>query len=216
MIYNQVERIVNAGRERGSMRKILVINGSITEKSKSFALAKEFAELAKDSGDGGIVEYVDLSKVDYPILDAKLLSDMHNSDYSDGRLATADSVARNFAEADVYVVAVPNYNMLTSTQLVNYIHLIMREGVTYTSHNGEYEGLMTDKRAVVIYTSGGDSALGDNYSFGSRFIESALSSLGIMDIIVFRVDNLMYEDGAANYANAKSQLADLASDYLIY
>lgn len=194
-------------------RKILLITASLSEDALSTRIASEFAHSAALSGDGGIVERIDLSKANLPRMSKRMIDAFANGT-EQGDCPDVVSLVDSFLSADVYVIAVPNYNKLTSSEVVDLLNLLSLDERVYG--RGSQTGKLGNKRAVVIMTSGQDSLSGDDYSFGSRYVESVLSQFGIMDIIVERVDDTDNDKGKKKLEAALCELRDIASDYLIY
>ena len=194
-------------------RKILVISASYSDESLSRSLAMEFATSAARSGDGADVEELYLPSVAFPRMTANLMNAFATGTETDERIAVLPYIEQ-FLGSDIYVFAIPNYNKLTSAEIVDYLNVLSLDSRIYD--RASRCGGLGNKRAVIVMTSGGDSLSGEDYSFGSRYVESVLSQFGIMDIIVVRVDDTNNRRGKKKLEAAMAELQDIASDYLIY
>ena len=194
-------------------RKILLIKAGLSPDSLSADIATRFVNMACNSGEGAIVETLDLSKENIPRMTFDMITAFKEGNEKN---VCADALfyVEKFLSADIYVFAMPNYNKLTSSETVDLLNILSLDERIFgrTSKLGK----LGNKRAVIIMTSGKDSMSGENYSFGTRYVESVLSEFGVMDIIVERVDDTDNHKGKKKLDAALAELEDIASDYLIY
>ena len=104
-------------------RKILLITASVSEQSLSTDIAERFVADACASGEGGICEKMDLCNEDIPRMTSELVRA-----FGDGTIVEVCPKALEYVEkflnADIYVFALPNYNKLTSADVVSLLNLL--------------------------------------------------------------------------------------------
>ena len=70
-------------------------------------------------------------------------------------IAISDRLIDEFLASDCFVIGVPMYNFNVPSTFKAYIDQIVRAGKTFAGGPTGYEGLVKDKRALFITTSGG-------------------------------------------------------------
>lgn len=147
------------------MDKILFINACVKPGSRTLDLAKTL--LQKLEGD---VEEVKLYEMPLPVLE---LSGMalrnhaaENNDFSDPVFA----VAKQFASADVIVIAAPYWDLMFPAVLKTYLENITVSGITFRySSQGRPESLCKAKYLHYVTTAGG--FIGQN-DFGFSYVKA--------------------------------------------
>lgn len=193
------------------MRRILHVNSSPrTTQSKSLALALTFLDCRREAEPGTEVDTWNLFDEPLPAYGATA-ADAKMAAFAGQPLTTeqtaewdqAQRVFERFAAADDYVFNVPMWNHGVPYVLKQWIDLITQPGWVFGfDFEQGYHGLLQDKRAFVVYTSGVYQA-GRPASFGSdfhsTFFNDWLRFVGISDIreVTFGGNNLMYPDAAA-------------------
>ena len=87
------------------------------------------------------------------------------------------------------MIATPIYNFSVPAALKAWIDLICREKITFIYENDRARGLLANKRATVIITSGGTIADTD-VDYASNYIQHILEFIGILDVSVIDVTGL--------------------------
>ena len=96
-------------------------------------------------------------------------------------LAQSDALVSELQAADDIVIAVPVYNFSVPAAFKAWIDLVCRTNTTFTYENGNPQGLLMNKRAFVVITSGG--TLGDReIHYSSGYVKHILSFIGIKDV----------------------------------
>ncbi len=96
-------------------------------------------------------------------------------------LALSDTLVAELEAADVIVIGLPVYNFGVPAALKAWIDLVARAGRTFRYTPDGPVGLLTGKRAVVAFASGG-TPFGADYDYASRYLTQALGFLGITDV----------------------------------
>jgi len=99
-------------------------------------------------------------------------------------------LATEFANADTYLFAVPMYNFGVSAGLKTYIDLISRAGISFQYTESGPKGLLKNKKAYVIITTGG-TKLGTEVDHVTNYMTTFLNFLGIEDIEFINSDLIM-------------------------
>jgi FMN-dependent NADH-azoreductase len=123
-------------------------------------------------------------------------------------VAISDAYIAQLLAADVLVISAPIYNFTLPAALKGWIDQVARAGVTFKySGPGEFEGLVTGKKAYVVVTSGG-VPLGSDFDFLSPYLRSVLGFVGITDVVFIDASGLAF-DAAASIERAEKQIDEL-------
>ena len=96
-------------------------------------------------------------------------------------LAQSDALVSELQGADDIVIAVPMYNFSVPAAFKAWIDLVCRDGITFVYENDASRGLLTNKRAFVVITSGGTHG-GSQSDFSTGYIKHVLNFIGIDDV----------------------------------
>ena len=145
------------------MKKILFVNACFKEGSRTNELARHLLDKLE-----GEIETVDLYEESLKPLDAELLSKrdelLKSGKTDDGFLR----LARQFASADIIVVAAPYWDLLFPAVLRTYLENITVCGITFRySDKGIPVGLCKAEKLYYVTTAGG--FIGEN-NFGFDYI----------------------------------------------
>ncbi|MEM7296455.1 MAG: NAD(P)H-dependent oxidoreductase [Pseudomonadota bacterium] len=124
-------------------------------------------------------------------------------------LAPSDELVAELKAADVVVLGVPIYNFSVPAAVKAWIDQVARAGVTFQYTENGPKGLLTNKRAIVVITSGGTKS-GSEIDFATDYMRHVLGFLGIEDVEVVAADQLMV-DQAASMARAEAVVGTLAA-----
>ena len=179
------------------MDKILFINACVRPNSRT----KELAEVLLNSLNGNMQE-VRLQELSLPFLDLKAMEKRNKAtndkDFSDSIF----DLAKQFAEADVIVIAAPYWNLMFPAALKAYLENITVTGITFFYNDrGVPQSLCKAKNLYYVTTSGGFIEQND---FGFSYIKTlAQNFFGItrieryaaegLDILGADVEKIMYD-----------------------
>ncbi|MDD9910327.1 MAG: NAD(P)H-dependent oxidoreductase [Ahrensia sp.] len=124
------------------------------------------------------------------------------------RLFGSDALVRELQAADVIVIGVPIYNFSVPATLKAWIDQVARANVTFRYTPDGPVGLLENKKAYVVMTSGG-TEVGGPIDFASGYVKHVLGFLGITDVTLVNADRLMADEQAALDA-AHEQIAKAA------
>ena len=94
-------------------------------------------------------------------------------------LALSDELVAELKVADIIVIGAPMYNLGIPTQLKSYFDFIARPRVTFQYTANGPEGLLKDKKAIVLAASGG---MYDEDNNVTNYLKAILGFVGITDV----------------------------------
>ncbi|MGX7729049.1 FMN-dependent NADH-azoreductase [Rhodococcus sp. 2H158] len=207
------------------MTKLLHVNASARgEHSQSLAIARAFVEALADRRPDLEVDTLDLFSADLPefgtvAADAKMAVFGGQEQTAEQKAAwdAARAVFDRFAAADVYVFNVPMWNAGVPYVLKQWIDIVTQPGWAFGfDPTTGYEGLLTGKRALAVYTSGVYAPgvpLEFGADFATTFFDDWLRFVGITDTEVVRFAPTVLtgapdEDLAGHVAHAQKLAAN--------
>ena len=119
-------------------------------------------------------------------------------------LQASDSFVQSLQAADILVIATPMYNFSVPATLKAWIDQIARANVTFRYTEDGPVGLLENKKAYIVVTSGG-TEVGGTKDFGTGFLVHVLDFVGITDVQVINAGLLMADETAA-LNNARSAI----------
>lgn len=124
-------------------------------------------------------------------------------------LALSDALIAEISEADVLVIGLPVYNFGVPAAFKAWVDQIARAGVTFQYTENGPEGLLSGKRAIVVYASGG-VPMGSPVDFASGHARQVLNFIGIEDVQFVAAEG-MNMDADASLKAANDAIAALAA-----
>ncbi|MBD2810556.1 FMN-dependent NADH-azoreductase [Xenorhabdus sp. Vera] len=143
------------------MSNVLVLKSSILAQfSHSNKMAGYFIEKWRANSSDSNITIRDLAENPVPVLDGELVGALRSSDAElterqKSALALSDELITELKTHDVIVITAPMYNFAIPTQLKTYFDLVARAGVTFRYTENGPEGLLKDKRVVILTSRGG-------------------------------------------------------------
>lgn len=108
-------------------------------------------------------------------------------------LALSDELIAEVRAADLLVIGVPIYNFGVPAALKAWIDQICRAGETFRYTENGPVGLLENKRAIIVITSGGTRSDSD-IDFATPHMRQVMRFIGINDVKFVLADNLMTDD----------------------
>ena len=186
--------------------KIYQIDSSARKKgSTSRALAKKVLEKIKKPGDEVVYRDLDdemlfvsgLTESGMKIA-KKDQTKMHKKMFK-----LSDTLVRELKESDIIIISAPIYNYGPPATLKAWSDLAARIGETFRfKPNGRREGLLKNKRAYLVITSGG-TKLNSKEDFLTPWLKFILNFFGIKKIDVVSADQM-----ALNYKKSIKDAED--------
>ena len=178
------------------------------ERSHSTKIAQAYIEQAKKNIPDLELNHINPWSLNLPEFDG----DMLNAKYSviRGTDPSADEVSAwsnvknifdEFNNADHYLFSVPMWNFNIPYKLKHYIDIITQPGMSwsYTPEDG-YKGLMTDKTATIIYSTGdgyGEGTGFESFDMQKPYVNLWLTFLGFKKIERVVVDRTLFDADTA-------------------
>ena len=174
------------------------------ERSHSTKIAQAYLEQAKKNIPDLELNHINPWSLNLPEFDG----DMLNAKYSviRGTDPSADEVSAwsnvknifdEFNNADHYLFSVPMWNFNIPYKLKHYVDIITQPGMSwsYTPEDG-YKGLMTDKTATIIYSTGdgyGEGTGFESFDMQKPYVNLWLTFLGFKKIERVVVDRTLFD-----------------------
>ena len=192
--------------------KIYQIDSSARkEGSTSRALAKKLLEKIKKSGDEVI--YRDLN--DEMVFVTGLTESGMNIDLKDQNenhkkmFKLSDQLVKELKESDIIIISAPIYNYGPPATLKAWSDLAARVGETFRfKPNGRREGLLKNKKAYLVITSGG-TKLNSSEDFLTPWLKFILNFFGIEKIDIICADQMAL-DYDKSIKDAEKQIENIS------
>ena len=177
-----------------SKRNILRIDASMRrQKSVSRMLADEMVSALGSRKPGVNLTSRDLAAgigiVNAAWIEAERTSEENRTPDQRALLAQSDALVAELQAADDIVIATPIYNFSVPAALKAWIDLICRNKITFVYENDTPRGLLSNKQATVIVTSGGTVAETE-IDYATGYIRHILGFIGVRDVTVIDVTGL--------------------------
>ena len=155
--------------------KILFINACVREESRTFILATELL-----AGMNGNIETLNLGGLDLKPLNEQRIKTRLND-------PNEQVYAKQFADADVIVIAAPMWDLSFPALLKLYIENVNITGVTFKYTETGIKGLCKAKKLYYVSTAGGKFVK----DYGFLYINALATSLyGIEEVKLFYAEGL--------------------------
>lgn len=178
------------------MPNLLRIDSSPMAGAASFSrqLTDEFVRRWQERHPDGTVVTRDLAATVLPVLDAQWIAAAYTPESARtaeqrAALAASDTLTSELQAADEYVLGVPMHNFSIPGTLKLWIDQVARSGKTFTYAGGAPAGLLRDKSATLILTSGGNYEPGTPAAamdFVEPYLRSVFGFMGVTDLRIVR------------------------------
>lgn len=177
------------------MSKLLVLKSSILgEHSQSNQLIEAAIEGKAD------VVVRDLAANPLPVLDVAAMTAINGGDDLADELkevqALSNTLVQELKDADTVLIGAPMYNFMVPTQLKNWFDLQARAGVTFAYTENGPQGLIEDKKVVVVTTRGGIHK-GASTDHVTGYLKTMLGFFGITSVEFVYAEALSMGDESA-------------------
>lgn len=171
------------------MTKLLWIEASPRgAASMSTAVAQAFLEACQKANPDVEVERCPLFAMDLPAFDATaaagkyaILAGTETPPESEAAWARVLACIEAFRRADLYLVSIPMWNFSIPYRLKQYLDVIVQPGHTFRRTEAGYEGLVTGRRAVFVFSSGGDFTAMPAYDMQKPYVRQIFGFMGITE-----------------------------------
>ena len=100
-------------------------------------------------------------------------------------IAVSNAYVDELLAADQLVITTPIYNLSLPAALKAWIDQVVRYGRTFVKSESGFEGLVRNKRALILVSSGSDfrpTSPGGAYNFLEPYLRAVLGFIGITDV----------------------------------
>ncbi len=183
------------------------------EMSTSRKLSRSFINEYKKNNPNDIVKEIDLYKSDVDFLQSQDLYAMLNNENS----KVLES-ANEFKEADKYIFVSPMWNLSIPAILKAYLDYITYAGVTFKYTENGPVGLLENKKAIYILSTGGiySTPEGDMANGAKHYIEGLMRFLGVNDVETFMLEGTNFlpkEEVDKSFEQLNNTLLDIANKW---
>lgn len=198
------------------MSKILAITASPRgERSVSRALTTTFARLWSQEHPQDTILLRDIGHHPVPhVTEAWVVGSFAppeaQTPESKAAIAVSDQLVDEFLSADRYIFGVPMYNLNIPSTFKAYIDQIVRAGKTFAVGPNGYEGLVKNKKALFITSSGGSFPSGSPmgaYNFQEPYLRAIFGFIGVTDVTFVVADSMNQGEDAAKVSREKAETA---------
>lgn len=174
------------------MKKLLhIIATPRNEESRTLKVSRAFLEVFKSTHSDYRIEELNLFEEELPLLTVKRVDGKYallaGKDLT-GELEQAWQAIiahiERFLSADSYLLSVPMWNFSIPYALKHYLDIILQPKYLfrYTEHGAE--GLVKNRKMVIITSRGGDYSAGESrsYDFQEPYLRHVFGFVGISDI----------------------------------
>lgn len=172
------------------------------ERSHSNAVAAAFLDAYTTANPGAKVRTENLFEMDLPPFDGHTIQGkyniFHSKEYTPEEKAAwekVEAVIELFASYDRYVISSPMWNFQIPYTLKHFLDVIVQPGYTFTmDENGQYKGLLENKKAFVALAKGGQYPAGtpfEAYDHETPYLTMILGFMGITDVGVVAAEGML-------------------------
>lgn len=197
---------------------ILHLDSSILgTQSVSRQLTADVVQQLRAADPSAQVSYRDLAADPVPVSDGALMRARatpapERSAEQAALVSRADAVMAELLVTDVLVIGAPMYNFSIPSQLKAWIDLVSVAGVTFRYGPNGAEGMLENKRAIIVATAGGRHAGQPSGRAHADYLRLLLAFLGVGDVRVIAAEGLAMGPAVRDpaLAAARGQVAELA------
>ena len=194
--------------------KIYQIDSSARkEGSTSRALAKKLLDKIKKPGDEIVYRDLDDEMVFVSGLteSGMKIEKKDQTEHHKKMFDLSDTLVKELKDSDIIIISAPIYNYGPPATLKAWSDLAARVGETFKfKPNGRREGLLKNKRAYLVITSGG-TKLNSNEDFLTPWLRFILNFFGIEKIDIICADQMAL-DYEKSIRDAEKQIENISRD----
>ena len=191
--------------------KIYQIDSSARkEGSTSRSLAKKLLDKIKKPEDEVVYRDLDDEMVFVSGLteSGMKIEEKDQTEYHKKMFELSDKLVKELKESDVIIISAPIYNYGPPATLKAWSDLVARVGETFKfKENGRREGLLRNKRAYLVITSGG-TKLNSKEDFLTPWLKFILNFFGIEKVDIISADQMAL-DYEKSIRDAETQISNI-------
>lgn len=171
------------------MSKTLVVTYTPREGSNTKKLVDHFLSLANGKTE---IEILDIAKNPVPMFLEKEINLYVKRNFGGQELTAEESeilkpidqICDQVLNADYVVLAYPVYNFTFPGPVKCWFDALIQSGKTFKYVDGEFKGMLTNKKALVLTTSGGDYATNAAWDFSTPLVHGEFGFIGMESKVV--------------------------------
>jgi FMN-dependent NADH-azoreductase len=169
-------------------------------RSASLDVARAYLEAYRAAHPDHLIDVLDLWSIELPEFDGDALdakyADLSGTPLSEGQQQAWTGIrrlAQRLHDADALLFSVPLWNFSIPYKLKHFIDVVSQRNILFSFDERGLQGLLKDKKAVVIYARGLDYSTGSDtpahsFDFQRPYMEAWLRSVGVK-----RVESVVVE-----------------------
>jgi len=168
--------------------KTLFVNACVRPESRTKILADYLLDKL-----GGEIEEVNLEKENIQPLNYETMLARDEMIKNPGGSDYMLKYAKQFAAADIIVIAAPYWDLSFPAMVKNYLESVTVQGVTfYYNEEGIPQGLCKAQKVYYVMTAGGPTSMPEqSFNFGFDYVKGLCQMLyGIKDVKCFKAEML--------------------------
>lgn len=201
------------------MKKTLVVSYTPRHGSNTKKLLDHFLELSEGKTK---IEVLDIAKHAPDMFLEKPLNAYVKRNFGGAELTKEeekslegiDKMCQQLLDADYVVLAYPVYNFTFPGPVKCWFDAVIQSGKTFKYTESGFEGLLKNKKALVITTSGGDYASNSAWDFSTPLVQGQFSFMG-METKVITAGGMSLSEDKTNESlnNAKSKIESIVETW---
>ena len=148
--------------------------------------------------------------INQQIINGLYVEDSQKSFEQKEALKLSDAIVEDVNNHDTIVISTPIYNFSAPAVLKAWADLVARVNKTFSYTENGPVGLLKDKKAYVVISSGG-TKVGSEIDFFTPWMKHFLKFIGITEVEFIAADQLMSDDGT-KLQLVKNQIHELFVD----
>ncbi|MDV6342950.1 FMN-dependent NADH-azoreductase [Nitrosomonas sp. Is37] len=193
--------------------------------SRTLQISRVFLDAFKQSHSEWVIEELDLTKEQLPSLTMKRVDGKYvllggKELYGDLKEAWEEIIAHieRFLSADAYLLSTPMWNFNIPYPLKHYIDIIVQPKYLFRYTDSGVEGLVKDRKMVVITSRGGDytpESPSRDFDFQEPYLRTIFGFVGLIDIrfIIAQPMDMDVDLQKARIEEAKTKAASVAKEF---
>lgn len=185
------------------MKKILILKNSILQQQSESNKIVDY--IRTKFSDSDLVTEHNFGEKPLPYFDFDSFMGVRQApenELQQQRRDLSDNLINELNEAELLIITIPAYNLTFPAQLKSYFDYIIRPGVSLTYVDDKPQGLLRDKKTIVILPAANFNHAANN-DLITPFVEQILNLVGIRDIHFIYIEGIGKDKPFAD--NAKQQ-----------
>ena len=149
----------------------------------------------------------EISFINQQIINGLYINDNEKTVEQKEALKLSDAIVEDISIHDTIVISTPIYNFSAPAVLKAWADLVARVNKTFSYTENGPIGLLNNKKAYIVISSGG-TKVGSDIDFFTPWMKHFLKFIGITDVNFIAADQLMSDDGT-KLQTAKNQINEL-------